>query len=59
MTYELFIKIINERTGSEKAFNARAYSLKDLQKIIDTYKQGGWKLKAFSMKNYTRKESEI
>lgn len=59
MTYHLFIKIINEKTGKEKAINAKAYSLGELQKIIDTYKAGGWILKAFSVKNFTSKESEI
>lgn len=59
MTYHLFIKIINKKTGREKAINTKAYSLAELQKIIDTYKAGGWTLKAFSFKNFTSKESEI
>ncbi|MCR2125188.1 hypothetical protein CUPS3778_09135 [Campylobacter upsaliensis] len=59
MTYRLFIKVINEKTGREKMIDTKAYSLLDIQKIIDVYKAGGWKLKAFSFKNFNTKESEI
>ncbi|MCR2105286.1 hypothetical protein CUPS4244_09395 [Campylobacter upsaliensis] len=59
MTYKLFIKVINEKTGREKMIDTKAYSLSDIQKIIDVYKAGGWKLKAFSFKNFSTKESEI
>lgn len=58
MTYRLFIKVINEK-GREKMIDTKAYCLGDIQKIIDVYKAGGWKLKAFSFKNFNTKESEI
>ncbi|EAK0457315.1 hypothetical protein YZ50_00805 [Campylobacter upsaliensis] len=56
MTYTLFIKVINEKTGREKMIDTKAYCLADIQKIIEVLRQAAGSLRLLALRISAQKK---